>query len=115
MYLPKISRNKILRQFLKRMQSVKQPSLPPTADAAFGHFKRVYLQIQTWLGKEITSEEWGWKYKCGMLIPQIMTHLPAPESLLKMIISTCKSGCGASFGCRKSRLNCTVACLECNG
>lgn len=28
---------------------VKLPFLPPTADAAFRHFKREYLQIQTWL------------------------------------------------------------------
>lgn len=94
---------------------VKLPSLPPTVDAAFGHFKRVYLQIQTWLGREILPEEWGWKYECGILMPQTMTQPPAPDALIKMIFCTCKTGCGASCGCRKSGLHCTVACLECNG
>lgn len=94
---------------------VKLPSLPPTADAAFEHFKRVYLQVQTWFGKEISPEEWGWKDERGILIPQTMTQRPAPESLLKIIFCACKTGCGASCGCRKSGLNCTAACLECNG
>ena len=52
---------------------VKLPSLAPTADAAFGHFKRVYLQIQTWLGRKILPEEWGWKYESKILIPETMT------------------------------------------
>ncbi|KAK4887050.1 hypothetical protein RN001_003321 [Aquatica leii] len=56
-------------------------------------------------------EEWGWKYECGILTPETMTQLPAPQSLLKMIFCTYKTGCG----CRKNGLSCTVACLECNG
>ncbi|GFV16436.1 uncharacterized protein TNCV_1525821 [Trichonephila clavipes] len=90
-------------------------SLPPTADAAFEHFKRVFFQIQTWLGGKISPEEWGWKYESGILIPQTMTQRPVPEPLLKIIFCTCKTECGASCGCRKSGLNCTGICLECNG
>ncbi|GFY03960.1 hypothetical protein TNCV_1197391 [Trichonephila clavipes] len=44
-----------------------------------------------------------------------MTQRPAPESLLKIIFCACKTGCGTSCGCRKIGLNCTAACLECNG
>ena len=98
-----------------RNSCVKLPSLPPTADAALGHFKRVYLQIQNWLGRELLPEEWDWKYHNGILIPETMTQQPAPQHLLKMIFCTCKTGGGSSCGCRKSGLHCTVACLECNG
>ena len=49
---------------------VKLPSLAPTADAAFRHFKK---SIPAWLGREILPEEWGWKYESEILIPEIMT------------------------------------------
>lgn len=32
------------------------------ADAVLGFFQRVYLQIQSWLEREISTEEGGWKY-----------------------------------------------------
>ncbi|GFX41522.1 hypothetical protein TNCV_3490591 [Trichonephila clavipes] len=48
-------------------------------------------------------------------IDTAMTQRPAPESLLKIIFCACKTGCGASCGCRKIGLNCTADCLECNG
>ncbi|KAK9878611.1 hypothetical protein WA026_022872 [Henosepilachna vigintioctopunctata] len=109
----------IYNSFLKasgKKTCVKLPSLPPiAADAAFEHFKRVYLQVQTLFGKEILPEEWSWKNERGILIPQTMTQRPAPESLLKIIFCACKTGCGASCGCKKSGLNCTAACLEYNG
>ncbi|GFT92943.1 uncharacterized protein TNCV_740891 [Trichonephila clavipes] len=37
-------------------------SLPPTTDAAFEHLKRVYLQIQIWLGNDVDIDDWGWKH-----------------------------------------------------
>lgn len=89
-------------------------SLPPTTDAAFEHLKRVYLQIQIWLGNDVNIENWGWKYSRNMLIPVTMTQLPAPDNLLQMLFCNCKKGCGAACGCRKSGLYCSVACLQCN-
>lgn len=59
--------------------------------------------------RKISPEEWGWTYECGILIPQTMIRRLAPESLLKVIFYTCKTGCGTSFGCRKSGLSCTVS------
>ena len=37
--------------------------LPPTKKAALQHFKRVYLQVQQWLGEKLSPNEWGWKQK----------------------------------------------------
>ncbi|GFY00150.1 uncharacterized protein TNCV_1342471 [Trichonephila clavipes] len=39
--------------------SVLLSSLPPTTDAAFEHLKRVYLQIQIWLGNNVDIDNWG--------------------------------------------------------
>lgn len=62
--------------------SVLLSSLPPTTDAAFEHLKRVYLQIQVWLGNDVVIENWGWKYSNNMYIPITMNQLPAPDNLL---------------------------------
>ncbi|GFT11187.1 hypothetical protein TNCV_1143381 [Trichonephila clavipes] len=64
---------------------VKLPSLPPTADATFEHLKRVFF----------------YKFKHG-----------SEEKYHQ------KNGIGKMWSilwCRKSGLNCTAACLECNG
>lgn len=94
--------------------SVLLSSLPPTSDAAFEHLKRVYLQIQIWLGNDLIIENWGWNYSNNIYHPITMNQLPAPENLLKMLFCNCKKGCGAACGCRKSGLYCSVACLQCN-
>ena len=98
--------------------SVLLSSLPPTADAAFEHLKRVYLQIQIWLGnldiKNADIKNWGWKYFNNMLIPITINQLPAPDTLLQMLFCNCKKGCEAACGCRKSGLYCSVACLQCS-
>lgn len=94
--------------------SVILSSLPPTTDAAFEHLKRVYLQIQIWLGNDLDIENWGWKYSNTMFIPITMNQLPAPDNLLQMLFCNCKKGCRAACGCRKSGLFCSVACLQCS-
>lgn len=43
-------------------------SLPPTAGALTEHAKRVYLQIQTWLGNVLRPEEWGWKRSAFLML-----------------------------------------------
>ena len=37
--------------------------LPPTKNAVLQHFKRVYLQVQQWLGEKVSPREWGWTKK----------------------------------------------------
>ncbi|KAL4713711.1 hypothetical protein ACJJTC_004242 [Scirpophaga incertulas] len=40
---------------------------------------------------------------------------PAPAELLNVIFCNCKNGCGSRCGCRKSGLQCSLACGQCNG
>ncbi|GFU48289.1 uncharacterized protein TNCV_4626951 [Trichonephila clavipes] len=54
--------------------SVLLSSLPPTTGAAFEHLKRVYLQIQIWLGNDVDIDNWGWKHFNNMLIPIAMNQ-----------------------------------------
>ncbi|GFX61259.1 uncharacterized protein TNCV_3407331 [Trichonephila clavipes] len=67
-------------------------SLPPTTYAAFEHLKRVYLQIQIWLGNDVDIDNWGWKHFSNMLIPITMNQLPAPDHLLQILFCNCKKG-----------------------
>ncbi|GFW59651.1 uncharacterized protein TNCV_2756601 [Trichonephila clavipes] len=87
-------------------------SLPPTTDASFEHLKRVYLQIQIWLGNDVDIDNWGWKHFSNMLIPITKNQLPAPDHLLQILFCNCRKGCVAACGCRKSSLYCSVACLQ---
>lgn len=92
-------------------------SLPPTDDAAEFHIKRVYLQIQTWLGFEVNPEEWGWKLngENNGYVPIFMSKNPLPDDLQKIMFCSCTTGCGGSCGCRKAGLHCTMACKNCCG
>lgn len=116
----KIKDLNILRfnSFLKgtaKKTCVQLPSLVPTSDAAFEHLKRVYLQVQIWLGNDISIENWGWRYVSNKLEPIMMKQSPAPDNLQKILFCNCKKGCGTACGCRKSGLYCTAACSQCNG
>lgn len=51
----------------KQSTAVKFSLLPPTSSAAQQHIYRVYYQIQTWLGREIDPEQWGWELKNDIL------------------------------------------------
>ncbi|KAJ8883102.1 hypothetical protein PR048_014941 [Dryococelus australis] len=58
---------------------VKFPSLPPTAAAARQYLYPVYYQLQTWLGNELNSEQWGLVIN-NNLLESVMTLLPpAPD------------------------------------
>lgn len=59
--------------------------LPPTPEALLEHVKRTYLQVQSWLGKTLSPEEWGWKRTNTMLLPVQTTKNPAPDELIKMV------------------------------
>lgn len=96
--------------------AVKLSSLVPTVAALDEHIKRVFLQIQIWLGnKDIRPVDWGWCQTGESLFPNKNPHPPAPEELLKMIFCSCKKGCGASCGCRRVGLFCNSTCGSCSG
>ena len=94
--------------------------LPPTADAARFHSRRVYLQVQAWLGNNMEPTEWGWMLhktaKGDILKPQKMEQTAAPASLLKIIRFGCSGRCDKNTcSCRKNELHCTLACGQCKG
>ena len=52
----------------------------------------------------------------GKYLPEKMTLQPAPDHLLKIIRCNCKANCDTKrCTCRKSGLDCSVACGECRG
>jgi hypothetical protein len=56
---------------------VQLSKLPCTADAAREHVKKIYLQVQSWLGNNnLPPTEWGWRVK-NFLIPNAMNQPPA--------------------------------------
>lgn len=88
-------------------------SLPPTAEAARQHLYRVYLQVQQWLGNELSPENWGWKRVGDVLMPVQTTNDPAPQNLLKMIFCQCKKECKATCSCLKAGIPCSFICGSC--
>ena len=66
---------------------VQVHTLPPTSAATENHSKRVFLQVQEWLGKtdQLNPEKWGWTCKNGKLFPDTVSLPAAPESLLTVI------------------------------
>lgn len=101
--------------------SVNLASLPPSVDSFKEHLKRVYFQVQSWIGfcqgiaPELNPTDWGWKIIDGDLCPTRMLSPPAPEDILNVITCSCKTGCGRACGCRKSGMFCTLSCLICKG
>lgn len=95
--------------------AVKLPSLPPTAAATHQHLYRVYYQMQTWLGKDMDPQQWGWILNNNVLDPVTTLLPPAPDILLNSIFCNCTKGCGASCGCRKVGLACSIVCGNCHG
>ena len=95
--------------------------LPPTSDAARFHSRRVYLQVQAWLGNNMEATAWGWvlhKSAAGSvtLKPHKMDKVAAPASLLRIIRCNCSGMCDKNTcSCRKNGLQCTLACGQCKG
>lgn len=99
----------------RQSTAVKFQLLPPTSSAAQQHIFRVYYQIQTWLGKEIDPEQWGWELKNNILQPITTLLPPASDDLLNTIFCNCTKGCGGKCGCKKIGLRCSKACGHCRG
>ena len=84
---------------------------------------RVYLQIQTWLGRHLNPTEWGWKSDQkknngnlqNTLTPVTSSKIFAPDDILQLVSCNCKSTCCNYCGCRKLGLLCTAMCENCNG
>ncbi|KAJ8671125.1 hypothetical protein QAD02_002384 [Eretmocerus hayati] len=90
--------------------------LPPTELALQEHVKRVYYQMQTWLGKSLDAQLWGWKRTRTMMFPTMTTQPPASMELLNTISCGCQGNCDTTrCSCTKAGLPCTRLCKYCNG
>ncbi|XP_045475385.1 uncharacterized protein LOC123686399 isoform X2 [Harmonia axyridis] len=91
-------------------------SLPPTESALREHTKRVYYQIQQWLGNNLNPDDWGWRRTLFMMIPIMSNAEPAPKELIDKVSCSCKTNClSARCGCKKSGLKCNKFCKSCQG
>ncbi|GFY54545.1 uncharacterized protein TNIN_441451 [Trichonephila inaurata madagascariensis] len=99
----------------KLNKPVQLANLPPTSAAAHQHINRVYYQVQTWLGNDLKPPKWGWILLNEFLEPITAILSPAPDELLNTIFCNCKNSRGSRCGCRKSGLQCSSACGQCNG
>ncbi|WAR15254.1 hypothetical protein MAR_005359, partial [Mya arenaria] len=77
---------------------------------------RVYLQVQTWLGRGISPTYWGWMTNSDKL-DHVKTSLTAVlERHMKMIRCCCRhSYISKPVTCMKHGLCCTEASGECHG
>ncbi|CAH1109506.1 unnamed protein product [Psylliodes chrysocephalus] len=110
----------IFKYFCKNVASKKTKvllcSLLPTADAALQQIKKVYLQIQCWMGNIFYPSDWGWEFdtRKNFYKPIMMTNEAAPSSLLEVIFCSCiTTGCAKVCGCRKAGLYRTAVCVNC--
>lgn len=90
-------------------------SLPPTEAAASQHSFRTFHQVQQWLGRSLSPEEWGWRKAGNSLIPISTLRSPAPDTLLSLVACSCKKGCTGNCGCRRVGLFCSNLCRNCEG
>ena len=98
------------------LTSVDPKTLPPTAAAAAHHSKRIYHQVQAWLGRHLDPVSWGWMLQNNRYTPLMTSQPPAPHELLDVIYCGCKTGCmKRTCKCRRLGLSCTVVCLDCKG
>lgn len=118
--LNSISLNK-LRFLLYKKKCLKSTtfkleSLPPTIAAAKEHIFRVYLQVQQWLGNELSATDWGWQKSNVGLRPMYTTDTIIPDELLETFACSCKTGCVSNkCTCKSHGLECTDLCENCDG
>ena len=108
LYLRTIAKQKVCAKF-------DLATLPPTSAAARQHSFRVYHQVQQWRGVALNRTDLGWRLKDGRLTPLPTLREHAPESLLHLITSNCRSGYERNCECRRSGLPCTSMCGFCAG
>ena len=62
-------RAKMFLQKVDGKNSINSESLPPTTEATSHHSYRVYHQVQTWLGRAMPPEDWGWRSQRLRIVP----------------------------------------------
>ncbi|CAH1099605.1 unnamed protein product [Psylliodes chrysocephalus] len=59
--------------------------------------------------------EWEWELVAGELNRVTMTQKAGPEEILNKISCSCETDCGTRRRCRRSGLECSLACKHCDG
>ena len=60
---------KFFEKVANRSSHVQPQSLPPTSTAAKYHSFCVHCQIQQWMGRNVSPEEWGWNRSGDGFVP----------------------------------------------
>lgn len=97
------------------MSRLKLALMPPTDGALKEHVKRVYLQVQCWIGNDLNPCEWGWKNTGQILEPIFFLDPLIPENLMKKYNCGCRTGCNNRCSCRNLGKNCSRFCKFCKG
>jgi len=101
--------------FCQKAQSNLQ--LPLASSSLLQHIRRANYQAYVWRKALVPRQDLptlagnGCMIQGNFLFPQLMTKLPAPESILELVNSQCsKSSCTQKCSCNNNRLACTEAC-----
>ena len=110
-------------------QVIDYRTLPPTSDTADHHGRRVFLQVQDWLGDQsLNPAEHGWLLKDHPLFgpgagdlkvyfPKWTVKGALPAGLVQIISCGCKTDCSKAQHCRclRAKQDCTELCKHCDG
>ena len=106
-----------LRYFMFCQKKQKNEMLPPTSDCLLQHLKRSNYQAFVWrhaleaMQDLEPPEGHGWVKDGELLVPLLITKVPAPESLLELTTCKCKtSACLRNCSCNNTGLACTEGC-----
>lgn len=110
-------------------QVIDYRTLPPTSDTADHHGRRVFLQVQDWLGDQsLDPADHGWLLKDHPLFgpgagdlkayfPKWTVKGALPPGLVQIISCGCKTNCSKAQHCRclRAKQACTELCKHCKG
>ena len=101
--------------FIKKIESPKIKSLPPTDEAALQHVRRARLQVIIWrtAGQQSPPDtditQFGWSIEKNVLTPVAAISVIAPPAVLQSVACNCKS----SLPCSSQRCSCHASALSC--
>ncbi|CAH0555189.1 unnamed protein product [Brassicogethes aeneus] len=106
----------VSKKFESNLQEYLQYELSPYPTSLFdNNGMRKTMKSSLYQSNDLQPQEWGWVLENETLIPVTTLLPPAPDELLTSIFCNCKNGCGSRCGCRKSGMQCSLACGQCNG
>ena len=107
-----------LRWYLFCKHMAESEKLPPTIGALKQHILRMHIQARVWGQARIAQQEFldplqngFYKDTHGQFKPATTDVLPAPDSIIEMVICQCKKDClSQRCSCKSKNLPCTDLC-----